>query len=55
MAFIEALTPKPVLEFEGTRPAHLAALVRFGIWSSAATCGSAKAGYIISHQNRERR
>ncbi|MER8503227.1 MULTISPECIES: hypothetical protein [unclassified Mesorhizobium] len=31
MAFIKALTPKPVLEFEGTRPAHLAALVRFGI------------------------
>jgi hypothetical protein len=48
----EVITPRPLLEFEGTVRRAGSFLPGATIWCSAATCASAKAGYIISHQNR---
>lgn len=52
MACIKALTLKPVLEFEGGRLPTSRLWSDWAFWCSAAACTSAKAGYIISHQNR---
>jgi hypothetical protein len=52
MQSIEVIISRPLLEFEGTARRAFAFRPGSTIWCSATACASAKAGYIISHQNR---